>query len=393
MLNKLLLLLVTGMPGLHKLIFFFAIESIYGTKILGIFSNDYYIIQIFIIFSAVGLGALLMIKLPKLNNLEIKEYTGKLIVTFFLICIMILPLIYFLNYFNYIYYIFDSFILLIGMSGNLIMRHYYLSLKKYANVFIYDILIFILIILVFLLKLDYPVLLLVGTTYLVSFFIFMLKLKINLFRAIINFNDIKMFINISLVNFLSAGVYFVLIPIVNKQLGEEYTGLIGIIFVISSILILIPRALSMYFLPELSKNAINNNNLISIYKKFLKINIISLFLLFSFSILLLVVFQNYFLSNLFKLNNSNIMYLLFMFSILISQLSLAPSNILMAIEKTNILKNIGIQLVFIYIIIYFILKILEIKSFIFVYLFMIMMISGNLYRFYVLNNKVKEGRN
>jgi len=112
--------------------------------------------------------------------------------------------------------------------------------------------------------------------------------------------------------------------------------------------------------------------------------------LFILSMILLYFLNNYLLAELFILNNANILYILFMSSVLISQLSMAPSNILVALEKTDVLRNTGFLLVSGYIIIYILFEIVNLKSYLFIYSFIMSMIFANLYRFLMLNKVVKE---
>ena len=390
MIHKLLLLITTGLPGLHKLLFFFLIESFFGIVVLGKFSNDYYLIQLFIIFNAIGLGALLMINLPKMNIKEIEEYTSKVNATLLIGLLFSLPFLYLLYIYDIIYSLFDSYLLLIGMSGNLLVRHYYLALKEYINLFLFDVFILFFIIFVFYIDIQYSILSLISYVYLISFGIFIFLKRINFVSTFIVFKDMKISLDITLVNLLSAGVYFLLIPMVNTKLGIEYAGLIGIIFTISSILVLVPRAISIYYLPDLSKNITNNEKVKVIYSRLKKITIYSMIFLFILSMILLYFLNNYLLAELFILNNANILYILFMSSVLISQLSMAPSNILVALEKTDVLRNTGFLLVSGYIIIYILFEIVNLKSYLFIYSFIMSMIFANLYRFLMLNKVVKE---
>jgi len=395
MLNKLFLIITTGLPGIHKLIFFFFIESYLGVFTLGEFSNDYYIIQFFIIFNALGLSSLLMVNLPKKNALdEIKNYSSIINVTMLFGLLISFPLIVLLYETNILYTIFDAYLLLVGMSGNLIVRHYFLALKMYKHIFIFDLLVLLFFLLVFtityFLEVKISILELVAIIYLGSYISFLTYYKMKVLRNIIPKKEIYLALNVGLVNAFSAGVYFVLIPLVNKKLGVEYAGLIGIIFTISSLLVLIPRAMSMYFLPDISKNILDYKSTEKIYTRYKYINIFSLFSLFIVSLLLLFSFNYYFLDRLFQLKDANIIYILFMSSVLISQLSLAPSNLLIAFEKAEVLRNIGFKLLIWYLFIYVVLEILDVQHFIFVYLFISSMLLANLYRFYILNKIVKR---
>lgn len=385
--NKVLLLIVTGMPGLHKLIFFFLIEHFVALNVFGKFSNDYYIVQMFLIFNALGFIGMLMIKIPKYTTEYIKEYIQKVIITFLFFAILSIPFFIILQALNLIFDSFDSFILLLGMGGNLLVRYYYLALKKYTIVFIYDLYVLIILSLgiYYLIHIVSPIIL-VALGYLSSFFLFCIIKKVPLNYHFIDMADLKKSFDISTINFLSAGVYLLLIPLVNKKLGIDYAGLLGIISVISTTMLLIPRALSLYFLPDLSKHITNKNKLLSMYKNFSFINITSLLLLLLLSLVILFCIEAYFHMKSFNLEYSELLYILFMLSVLVSQLALPASNLLLALEKTKLLTKVNFYLVLCYFFSYMLLSMIKgIDAYSFVYITIIIMIIGNFIRFLILN--------
>jgi O-antigen/teichoic acid export membrane protein len=384
MINKIILLIVTALPGIIKVLIFILIEKLYSTNSLGEFSNDYYVSQLFIIITAVGLSGIVMINISKSKNH--KENIIKIINTCIVFCICILPIYLLIYKFTLIYFL-ESFILLISMSIYLIIRHYFLALKFYSKLLIYDLILSILLTIFILNFNDLNIIQKIYIPYLVVSILFIIKLKeINL--KYLDVTDLKQSFHISLTNFFSGGIYFFLIPLSNKTLGIEYSALMGMILTISSIIILFPRAFSTYYLPNISigiEDKIFSNQL---YRKMLKINYLTLIVLFLFTLLLLFFVKNFLFANLFTLNNSELLYILLMFSVLVSQLSLVPSNFIMVLKKNEITFKINALLSLIYILGYLLCSYFFHASNM-IYVLLLIIIVGNFIRFVILNNYTK----
>jgi O-antigen/teichoic acid export membrane protein len=162
----------------------------------------------------------------------------------------------------------------------------------------------------------------------------------------------------------------------------------GMILTISSIIILFPRAFSTYYLPNISigiEDKIFSNQL---YRKMLKINYLTLIVLFLFTLLLLFFVKNFLFANLFTLNNSELLYILLMFSVLVSQLSLVPSNFIMVLKKNEITFKINALLSLIYILGYLLCSYFFHASNM-IYVLLLIIIVGNFIRFVILNNYTK----
>lgn len=385
--NKILLLIVTAFPGINKLVLFFLIEKIYDINILGKFSNDYYLIQLFIIFTSIGISSLIMVNIPKIENHI--EFLSKSITSVFLLCLLFMPIIYICYNYNYLFSYYNALFLLISMSLNLIIRHYYLSIKKYKIVLQFDLILFLFICILLTLEINFlEVIDKISISYILVFFIFILSIKKINFK-ILKIEDFKESFHISSVSFLSAGIYLFFIPLINQKLGIEYTALMSIIFTLSSVMVLFPRALSTYYLPDISKNLLNDN-LEKIYNKFFLYTVLSLIFLYFISIIILFLISNFIFKELFNREYSNFLYLIFISSILVSQLSLAPSNLIVAAKKSLLLTKIGFYLVIFYLFILFILQILNINNFYFIFIFLFTMVIGNFIRFLILNKYAKN---
>lgn len=385
MTNKLILLIVTALPGFIKVFLFILVEKLYSIDVLGNFSNDYYLAQLFIIVTAVGLSGIVMVNIPKVE--EYKNHITKIINTSFLYCIFILPIFLIFYKFNLFYFI-DSFVLLISMSIYLIIRHFFLARKEYINLFYYDLfLLFLLtIFLVFFDQLNVIQKIYIPYLIIVILFIFKTK-KINI--KILDIFDIKQSFHISLTNFFSGGIFFLIIPLSTKTLGNEYTALLGIVLTISSIIILLPRAISTFYLPSMAKNIQNKEFSNNLYKRLLKINFITLFLLFISTFILLYIIKFYFFKDLFSLKNSEILYILFMLSILVSQISLIPSNFIMVLKKNEFTFKLNIILSLIYFLLSTVFIIIFNINNLIYFLFFIIII-GNIIRYVLLKNYAQK---
>ena len=384
MINKIILLIVTALPGIIKVLIFILIEKLYSTNSLGEFSNDYYISQLFIIITAVGLSGIVMINISKSKNHQ--ENIFKVINTCIIFCICVLPVYILIYKFDLIFFL-ESFLLLISMSIYLIIRHYFLALKCYSKLLIYD-LILSLLLLIFILNFnDLNIIQKIYIPYLVISILFIIKLKKINFKYL-GINDVKQSFHISLTNFFSGGIYFFLIPLSNKTLGIEYSALMGMILTISSVIILFPRAFSTYYLPNISIGIEDKISSIKLYRRMVRINYITLIILFLFTLLFLFLIKNFLFANLFTLDNSELLYILLMFSVLVSQLSLVPSNFIMVLKKNEITFKINALLSFIYILIYLFCSYFFHASSM-IYILLLIIIVGNFLRYIILNNYTK----
>lgn len=384
MINKIILLIVTALPGIIKVLIFILIEKLYSTNSLGEFSNDYYISQLFIIITAVGLSGIVMINISKSKNHQ--ENIFKVINTCIIFCISILPVYILIYKFDLIFFL-ESFLLLISMSIYLIIRHYFLALKCYSKLLIYD-LILSLLLLIFILNFnDLNIIQKIYIPYLVISILFIIKLKKINFKYL-GINDVKQSFHISLTNFFSGGIYFFLIPLSNKTLGIEYSALMGMILTISSVIILFPRAFSTYYLPNISIGIEDKISSIKLYRRMVRINYLTLIILFLFTLLFLFLIKNFLFANLFTLDNSELLYILLMFSVLVSQLSLVPSNFIMVLKKNEITFKINALLSFIYILIYLLCSHFFHASSM-IYILLLIIIFGNFIRYIILNNYTK----
>ena len=384
MINKIILLIVTALPGIIKVLIFILIEKLYSTNSLGEFSNDYYISQLFIIITAVGLSGIVMINISKSKNHQ--ENIFKVINTCIIFCICVLPVYILIYKFDLIFFL-ESFLLLISMSIYLIIRHYFLAIKLYSKLLIYD-LILSLLLLIFILNFnDLNIIQKIYIPYLVISILFIIKLKKINFKYL-GINDVKQSFHISLTNFFSGGIYFFLIPLSNKTLGIEYSALMGMILTISSVIILFPRAFSTYYLPNISIGIEDKISSIKLYRRMVRINYITLIILFLFTLLFLFLIKNFLFANLFTLDNSELLYILLMFSVLVSQLSLVPSNFIMVLKKNEITFKINALLSFIYILIYLLCSHFFHASSM-IYILLLIIIVGNFLRYIILNNYTK----
>lgn len=382
-LDKISLLLSTGMPGLQKLIFFFFIKLYFGIEILGVFSNDYYLIQLIMIFTSLGLSGLLLVKIPKLKENESRILFSNTIYTYFIIAIFAYFIVFLLYKFTFIYKLNSSFLLLFTIGLNLLIRHYYLALKKYKKVIFLDLLVILSFFLI--INIWEEPLLILALSYILINIVYLLKEKLITSTKLLETKDIFNSFNISFVNFLSGGIYLVFIPIVNIKLGLAYSAFFGFIFIIVSIISLIPMSLSIYYLPILSKNINNKFLLLNIYKKFSKYNYISLFLLFLFSLIIYFLLSQLLMPELFIIDDSLILYLLLILAMLSSKFSLPISNIFLSYEKTNYMTKINILIVIFYLFSFLFLSLFTITNLNFIKVFLFVITTGNILRILLLH--------
>ena len=388
LINKLLVLIATGMPGLQKLIIFLIIEIFFGIVILGKFSNDFYIIQLIIIFNAIGLSGLILVKIPKLDESEKKIFMNKILWTYLILTFISFFLLLILEQVSLIYTSFYSFILLISIGLNLLLRHFYLSSREYREILSLD----LFVIFIFLICFNFVqnVFLLVIVSYFLSTILFLVKCNFFSFLKFLKKNDFINSLNISFLNLLTGGVYLIFTPLVNFKLGVSYSAFFGIIFIVASIVVLIPMALSLYYLPIMSKNVLNNEIFKKIYRNFEMMNYLSLVVLFLLSIFIYYVLSRFILIELFSVDNSFVLFLLFVTSMITSKLSLPISNVYLSHEKTFLMTKTNIKIILFNLICFVSLSLTIIDNLLFIEIFLLCITLGNVFRIVNLKKNLKK---
>ncbi|WP_139314785.1 hypothetical protein [Saccharicrinis aurantiacus] len=385
--QKFFLLMSIGLPGLSKLILAILIKHTQGLISLGEYANDMNIALIFSAVTGVGFSALIMNRAPLLSEeTKKKELLARILILSILVSIISIPILILLSYYNLITNWEYVLLFILGYSLYQIYRRYLLAFKKYKKVVLYEtISIFSLIILFMFFST-------VNSLYIHSLSLITLYGTLNLLSSRIS--TISLFVKREIISGLGFGfsnisstfLSLISIPLALQLLGPLYAGLLGIINPIIQFIILIPRSLSTYYLPDIVKFRNDIKQLI-IYKKFSNTNL--LFLITS-TILIGLIWTLYnlvFPNSELILANSSIVLVLITLNVFSSQISLPGFTFLSAWDKSGLSFLINlISLLYFVCFLPLILKFSnEFNSFIAIY---VLLITGNALRYYYIKHKV-----
>ncbi|MBV7523250.1 hypothetical protein KW834_02320 [Pseudomonas sp. PDM29] len=328
-------LAATGMPGAYKVLIFFLIQHLYSTESLGNIASWISASQIIGFFTAIGWCALIVVRVAKadshqsrlqaLNNLTIMSLATLLFFTGTLFLIG--------KAFNLENTAQQICYWTIAWTSYQIPRHYFIALTQYRRALAMDLSIILLSMLSFAtgseVNASVHLALAMFVPGAIAFFTlqFGAKPKPPAFGF-----DIKG-LEFGLINFLTGGISLSLIPLAAYFEGKEFAGTLSLFISITAISLLLPRAISLKYLPELSANVRNYEKFkkaISTMKQQITVcNLLSTFasvLIATFFIITSQAQSKYYLA---------LTLTLLIIQNLISTNSLTDSNILMAHENSR----------------------------------------------------------
>lgn len=329
--DNLLIIFCTGMPGVQRVLMFIIVERLYTLIELGNFSSDLSILNVISYFTAIGWSSLVMTKIPKLQDQE--EYLFRLITTSVIYYTFFALVLYLISTFELVKDILGSLIFLFSWMLYQILRHFNLTLRAYKKILIVDI--SCITITISLILTGVAPLISIGVTYLLASILFIPNLFNHRFQFIPLADQIKAG-EVGLSNFLLSAAAGGLPFLCGLVIDIKYSALIGFSLSFFYIMHLIPRAISSYFVPKMSKMVVNDKyKFMQVSLKQFTFSSISLLL---FSILLIMTIYIIYLYKIPPLINVSdslyIMYLLLAHSILIV-FSQPATDFFLSIEKTK----------------------------------------------------------
>lgn len=281
--------------GVYKVVIFLAIEHIYGLEVLGETASLQSIAQIIAFFIAVNWGTLILVRCG-----EKGENVDELLTTAFLTTCLILSFFFVYNLFLDLNWL-KTLLWVVGWSWYALVRYIYIAKNSKILLFFKDLFLLLtsLLILVMLEKsiaLSFlPILLILLSIFSVVYW------KSNLVIKLPCFETLSKGGKLGLVNLMGGGVALSLLPIAEILEGKLFAGEFAIFLSISSVVLLLPRAVSYNFIPSLlHKGAINK----SIYKKMKKHFVLMSFAGLVLTIITLITSHLYFrayLANVFTI--------------------------------------------------------------------------------------------
>ena len=336
MINKLLVVINTGMPGLQKLLIFIVLERVLSISEMGEFASDYSFAQLISLFTAVGWCGIVLVRTPKLDRKKSNNYLYLVLKRSLIQCSLFIALVFFLEKKNVIYNAGEIAFFLFSWTLYQILRHFAIAKKKHRKIFFSD----ISSLSVFLLMLAQGVnaFTAISISFLFSAFILSFG-QISFNKGTLAVDDQKKSLDFSISNFLVSLGIMALPVLVSNTNGVELAGLIGYITSMIIALQLLTRALAFFYIPELAAIQTKERRN-KIYRQFIMINtfvaVISAIVMIGVYLLII----KFSLVDIFQVNNSALIYGLLLLNGFVLSLTVPPQHYLMAIEEAKILlKN------------------------------------------------------
>lgn len=277
--NKILIIINTGMPGLQRLAAFFIAERIFSTQVLGQFATDYSIIQLLSFYTAIGWCGLVMIRAPQmpindayqLANAAIHQ-THKHLIIYAFILLALYKLEIIAN-------LLGSLLFLGAWTQYQIARHLHIAIKHHKTIVVADAV--SLTLTITLMASDINPLISLAISFFIASLILSHKIyKNNNQKIRISIEDKTKTLEISTTNFLLGAAIYGLPIIISMRAGYEYSALVGYLMSFIIIIQITPRAFSAYYLPKMAKNAATPEAA-SVFPSYSKMNALLTLTLFS----------------------------------------------------------------------------------------------------------------
>lgn len=333
--DNLLIVFCTGLPGLHRVLMFIVVERLYTIMELGDFSSDMSIVYLLSYFTAVGWSSLVMTKIPKLEDKE--QYLFRLMITSLIYYVFFALILYAMYISGLIKDIVASLLFLFSWMIYQILRHYNITFRAYRRILAVDTSCIIITVLILFTKL--PPLIAVAVAYLLVSALFIPNLLELKFKIIPVTDQIKAG-EVGLSNFLLGAASSGLPFICGLVVDVKYSALIGFALSFLYVLHLLPRAISSYFVPKMSK-LVKDDKYIFMRESVKQFTFSTISLIFASVLLSIIIYvvHLYGTPSLVNIDNAlYIMYLLLANSIL-TVFSLPATDFFLAIEKTKSTLN------------------------------------------------------
>lgn len=393
-LNKNFYLLgTTAFPGFHKLVTLLLISYLFKTNETGDFVNDIFIIYICGYLTVFNWANFILVEMSKLPVKVRPLFFGKILWLSISMMVPIGIIICILFKFKIIVDLNGTLFFLFSWSFHQLWRHYYIAKKQFKILFYSDLLIIFFTICIIYICFIFSFNIFIGQS--IPLIILPMIFKISgvesprffyEFRTIfkIEWKIYSRALNYSLINLSTGGIQLIIAPLSYQLLNAEFTAAIGITNNIATTALLIPRAISYNYIPELSKgfrfSLDRFKNVLLDFQK--KINLSVIFLVFSgllFCFAIILFYPNLkqgvvFLSTLVYIN------------LLTSQLSLPSSNAIFVMKKNDFLLKINIASFSLYVFFLFLFSRYLTNGYYIIVSATIMNILINYYRYIVLKS-------
>ncbi|MFC0396822.1 glycosyltransferase family 4 protein [Paraburkholderia rhizosphaerae] len=260
-------IVVTGMPGLYRILAFVLIQHLYTLDALGRAASAYSIAQMLSFFTAIGWAGLVLVRVPAARDSadavrEFYRLVWMAAISSLVVCAGVLGTVPFLK--TDVSGV-DVVAVLAGWTSYQLARHYFLASRAYRRVLAYDVLLVVLsaALLIGLRRFGIAAAVPLGVALTGASFLMLTKIGLPQGPVALGKFEPKG-LEFGLTNFLSGGMALSLVPIANFARGPAFAGVISLMASFCAISALIPRAISLYRLPEMSKLAGSGDSLVSV---------------------------------------------------------------------------------------------------------------------------------
>ncbi|HEX2948817.1 MAG TPA: hypothetical protein VHV83_04510 [Armatimonadota bacterium] len=251
-------IIATGMPGLYRVLAFMGVQNIYSLSDLGRAGTAFSIAQILAFFTAIGWASLILVRVPAAQSRDERIRCFYELFRMATVSLLLLGsgVMLWARFFQPDVSGLEIAAIMIGWTFYQLARHFFLALREYRRVIGYDMLL-----------LAATAIYVPGCRYLGMAAGLSLGAALATIGALMLMNIgrpatfplVGTFepkgLEFGFTNFLSGGVALSLVPIAHFTDGARFAGMISLVASFSSISALIPRAISMYRMPALSKLA------------------------------------------------------------------------------------------------------------------------------------------
>lgn len=353
--QMLLALSVTAMPGIQRMLLALIIQFGFGLHTLGQFTNDVSIISMIMHFTAIGWANLILVRVPAAEGIERLLVVRRLLRYIYPILAIGVVTILLLGLSPWAFQPGLMVCVLLGWTGYQLIRHFFVSLRDYVPLLLMDLIstgcMFALLLIPSsgvspMFSLGAPLMLLTAWGWL---YLMYKSRPFNEVRGLGSNRDLKSGIELGMTNFFSDGMILSLGPITNFLAGPGYTGLMGLVMSFLGALLLFPRALTMYHLPELvraDKRA--PADFFAVFQNFRRL-MLKLLLITGIVVLLLGTAGGPLLfTEAASLNEAGAIYLLLLAITVANQIGLPDSSRLMIKEQTHLMMRVNALAFFIF---------------------------------------------
>ncbi|KNH10004.1 Glycosyltransferase [Candidatus Burkholderia brachyanthoides] len=260
-------IVATGMPGLYRVVAFLLIQHWYALAELGRAASAYSVAQVLSFFTAIGWAVLVLVRIPAARDIDdaVREFYRLVVMAAISLVVVCAGVFATAPWLKAGVSAVDIAVVLAGWTLYQLARHYFMSGRSYRRVIAYDVTLVAAsaLLLVVFRPLALPAAIALGAALTATAVLMLAKIGFPR-RGFARGRFEPSGLEFGLTNFLSGGMTLSLVPIANLTDGAAFAGVISLMASFCAISALIPRAISLYRLPEMSRLIASRESLVAI---------------------------------------------------------------------------------------------------------------------------------